>query len=77
MTPGAADDGVTDGTRFESSFGTKSIASVAPGKNAVHAFTTRQQTVPAASVAVNATATIDGEPETVSLSAPYDARSCG
>ena len=61
----------------ESSFGTKSFASVAPGKNAVHAFTTRQQVVPAAAVAVNVSATVDGVPTAVSLSAPYDARSCG
>ena len=62
---------------FETSFGTKSFASVEPGKNAVHAFTTRQAGVPAAVASVDATATVDGEPVSVSLEAPYDARSCG
>lgn len=61
---------------FETSFGAKSFASVAPGKNAVHAFTTRQASVPAAVASVDATATIDGQPVTVSLEAPYAARSC-
>ena len=62
---------------FETSFGTKSFASVEPGRNAVHAFTTRQADVPAAVASVDATATVDGEPVSVSLEAPYDARSCG
>ncbi|MFD4422372.1 family 20 glycosylhydrolase [Agromyces sp. NPDC058484] len=61
---------------IESAYGTKSFASVAPGKNAVHAFTTRAASVPAGSVTARATATVDGVPVTVSVDAPYEAASC-
>ncbi|WP_198165963.1 ThuA domain-containing protein [Agromyces laixinhei] len=61
---------------FESAYGTKTFAEVAPGKNAVHAFTTRQVGIPEGTVAVTATATIDGAPVTVTVDAGYDAASC-
>lgn len=62
---------------FETSFGSKSFASVAPGKSVAHAFTTRLTSVPAGVASMDATATIEGEPVTVSHDAPYNVRSCG
>ncbi|WP_169514010.1 DUF1349 domain-containing protein [Agromyces subbeticus] len=59
-----------------SAYGTKSFAEVAPGKNATHVFTTRQVNVPAGTVTVEATATIDGTPVTQSIEAAYDAATC-
>lgn len=61
----------------ESSFGSKSFASVAPGKNVAHAFTTRLTSVPAGVASMDASATIEGGPVTVSHDATYNARSCG
>ncbi|MEF3404787.1 DUF1349 domain-containing protein [Agromyces sp. CCNWLW203] len=61
---------------FASDYGTKSFAAVAPGKNAVHAFTTRQTSIPAGTVDVTAQASIDGQPVSVSLAAAYPANSC-
>lgn len=60
-----------------STFGTKSIAAVAPGKSVAQAFTTRQTSVPAGTVSALATATVDGEVVAVSINAPYTAHSCG
>ncbi|MDQ0574114.1 family 43 glycosylhydrolase [Agromyces albus] len=62
---------------FETAYGSKSFASVAPGKSVAHAFTTRLTSVPAGVVSMDATATIEGQPVTVSHDAPYNARSCG
>jgi len=70
-------DDVPISVSFDSSFGTKSFASVAPAKNAVHAFTTRLANVPAASVTAHVTASVDGTPVSLDVEAPYDARSCG
>ncbi|WP_139415551.1 family 20 glycosylhydrolase [Agromyces laixinhei] len=61
---------------IESAYGTKSFASVAPGKSAVHAFTTRAADVPAGTVTFDATATIDGASVTTSIDAAYDAATC-
>ena len=61
---------------FTSSYGTKSFAEVKPGKNAVHAFTTRAASVPAGTVAVEAKATVNGQPVTVTANAAYNAASC-
>ncbi|MEF3402758.1 NPCBM/NEW2 domain-containing protein [Agromyces sp. CCNWLW203] len=60
---------------MQSAYGEKSFASVAAGKNAVHAFTTRTTELPAGEVTVTATRASDGAVTTVE--APYDARSCG
>ena len=57
-------------------FGSKS-ADLGASKSASYAFTTRQVSVTQAAVEVEASATIDGEPVTVSLEEPYGARSCG
>ncbi|MCE6998702.1 family 43 glycosylhydrolase [Saccharothrix sp. S26] len=57
-------------------YGTKSFHDVEPGKTRSHPFTTRARDVPAGSATVTASATVDGEPRTVELSAPYSARTC-
>src|SRR5690606_5963543 len=60
----------------ESAFGSRSL-SLAPGRQASHAFTTRQTTVEAGTVSVTATATVDGQEVSVPLEADYDAHTCG
>ncbi len=61
---------------FETSYGTKSFASVAPGKNAVHAFTTRLASVPEGVASAEFSATVDGEPVTAEGEAAYAAHTC-
>ncbi|KQZ09532.1 hypothetical protein ASD23_15040 [Agromyces sp. Root1464] len=58
-------------------YGVKSFTAVDPGKNAVHAFSTRLATLPAGEVDVTATAHVDGSPVSSTTVVPYDARSCG
>ena len=58
-----------------SAYGTKTFAEVQPGANAVHTFTTRKTSVPAGTVTVQANATVDGAPVTVSVEAGYAAAS--
>jgi hypothetical protein len=60
---------------FESAYGTKEFASVEPGRNATHAFTTRAASLDAGSVVAQVTST-DGEPVTVSIESAYAAASC-
>ena len=55
----------------------KSFGAIAPGVNGFHAFTTRLASVPAGSISVTATATVDGTPVTVTQTAAYPATSCG
>lgn len=57
-----------------SEYGTKSFTGIEPGKNAFHAFTTRQASIPAGEVTVTVTAVIDGETRTSTFTATYDAR---
>ncbi|MFC8304906.1 family 43 glycosylhydrolase [Specibacter sp. NPDC057265] len=59
-----------------SAYGSKAFASVAPGKNVAHAFTTRARSVPAGTVTVEASASINGSPVTTSVQAGYDAKTC-
>jgi hypothetical protein len=60
-----------------SRFGTKPFASVASGKYAAHAFTTRLATLPAGQVEVTATASgTDGSPVSVSQEVPYAVHVC-
>ncbi|MEF3402191.1 glycosyl hydrolase family 95 catalytic domain-containing protein [Agromyces sp. CCNWLW203] len=59
---------------FASAYGTKSFASVAPGSNAVHAFTTRKTSIPAGVVTVTVS-TLSGTPVTATIEAGYDAAS--
>ncbi|MGQ3254632.1 MAG: family 43 glycosylhydrolase [Microbacterium aurantiacum] len=58
-------------------FGTKTYASIEPGKTASTAFNTRSTSVVAGSATVTATAVVDGETVEVELDASYGARSCG
>ncbi|MFD4421720.1 glycoside hydrolase domain-containing protein [Agromyces sp. NPDC058484] len=60
-----------------STYGEKSFASVSAGKNAVHSFNTRASSVPAGTVTVEAGATLNGTAVTSTLTADYEARSCG
>jgi hypothetical protein len=70
------DDSVPVSVDMVSAYGSRSFASVEPGKNAFHAFTTREASVPAGSVSVEISATVDGDEVTVSVDAGYDATSC-
>ncbi|MEE6282539.1 immunoglobulin-like domain-containing protein [Georgenia sp. MJ170] len=58
-----------------SSWASRSVAGLAEGKNFTHAFTTRAPSVPAGTVTVDVSATIDQE-TTLQVEAPYEARSC-
>ncbi|WP_067872153.1 NPCBM/NEW2 domain-containing protein [Agromyces aureus] len=60
--------------KLQSPYGEKSFASVAAGKNATHSFTTREASVPAGTVTVEATRASDGGVSTQTVA--YDARSC-
>lgn len=57
-------------------YGVKSFAGVRPGGNAFHAFTTRQTTMPAGAVTVDATTVIDGATLSSSTTASYGMRVC-
>ncbi|MCI9857416.1 alkaline phosphatase family protein [Microbacterium proteolyticum] len=59
-----------------SAFGSKSFPSVGAGKNASHAFSTRAASIPAGSVTIAASGTVDGAAVAVTVSAPYAATSC-
>lgn len=69
-------DSVTADVKIVSDYGTKLLLSVAPGKYAVHTFTTRQNQMPAGSVAVTATASAGGVALSNTVTAAYSARSC-
>lgn len=58
-------------------YGTKAFGSLAAGKSASAAFTTRQTAIPAGTVTVDATATVNGKTVTDTVSLPYAAASCG
>lgn len=58
-------------------FGTKSIASVAPGKSVSQTISTRQAQLAAGDVSITATGQVDGKTATATQKAGYDARSCG
>lgn len=61
---------------FETPYGSKSFASVAPGTNAVHAFTTRLAALPVGAASALLSATIDGESVSMESEAGYSARAC-
>ncbi|WP_342002122.1 family 43 glycosylhydrolase [Microbacterium sp. LWH7-1.2] len=67
----AADVVITTG------YGSKSVSGLAPGKSVSASSSTRMATLPADEATVTATATIGGEPVTVSVDAPYTTRTCG
>ncbi|ETK33557.1 ThuA domain-containing protein [Microbispora sp. ATCC PTA-5024] len=58
-------------------FGNKTVADVAPGKQAYQSFNTRTAKIDAGKVTVTGTATIDGKQVTSSYDANYTALSCG
>ncbi|MFJ6677331.1 family 43 glycosylhydrolase [Actinosynnema sp. NPDC091369] len=57
-------------------FGSKSFDGVEPGKTRFHPFTTRQSTLAAGAAEVTATALVDGQEVSTTLSVPYEARTC-
>ncbi|WP_328709857.1 glycosyl hydrolase family 95 catalytic domain-containing protein [Microbispora hainanensis] len=58
-------------------YGSKTVADVAPGKQAYQSFNTRTAQIEAGTVTVKATATIDGKQVTSSYDVAYSAASCG
>jgi len=70
-------DDVAVSVSITSSYGSKSFTNVAPGKNAIHAFTTRRVDLPAGSATAAVTAVTDGKPVSIELPAAYESRSCG
>lgn len=60
----------------ETPYGTKSFHDVKPGKTRSHPFATHERGVPAGSASVTASAVVGGEPRSVELEAPYEARTC-
>jgi beta-xylosidase len=68
-------DDVPVTARIASDFGEKTLA-VASEKTAAHAFATRAASVPSGEVATTLSADIDGQPVSVTVDTPYEARSC-
>ncbi len=68
------DESVAVRLALESPYGSRTFASVAPGRGASHAFSARVVDLPAGEVA--AVVTVDGE-QPVRITAPYGAASCG
>jgi hypothetical protein len=58
-------------------YGSRTVSGVAPGKSAYQAFNTRVGTLPAGTVTVSATGTVDDQPVTEQIEAPFGALSCG
>ena len=54
-------------------YGSRTVPDVAPGRSAYQSFNTRRATVPAGTVTVTATGTVDGAPLTMQVEAPYGA----
>lgn len=69
--------GVPVDVAFTSTYGVKSFADVATGKNAFHAYSTRQVNLPSGSVTISATGELLGADATTTVSVPYAALSCG
>lgn len=74
LTVRVANDGdAAVAVEMSTAFGSKTLASLAPGKGSSAAFTTRQVTIPADAVELSATIGAD----TLEWSEPYAAHSCG
>ncbi|WP_432872034.1 ThuA domain-containing protein [Microbispora rosea] len=71
------DSDVAATVELNTPFGSKTVADVAPGKQAYQSFNTRAGHIDAGTVTVKATATIDGKQVTSSYDAGYTAASCG
>lgn len=70
-------DDVPVGVRLESTYGTKTVASLGAGKTSSHAFTTRAAVLPQGEAVVTATGTVDGEDVTTVVNVPYAQTACG
>ncbi|HEX5858598.1 MAG TPA: family 43 glycosylhydrolase [Microbacterium sp.] len=70
-------EGVPVSLNVSSAYGQKSVASLAAGKSAAYAFSTRQASVPTGTVSVQASATVEGAPVAVTIDGEYAARACG
>ncbi|WP_169513979.1 glycoside hydrolase domain-containing protein [Agromyces subbeticus] len=70
------DEAVPMSITFTSTFGSKSFATVAAGKNATHVFTTRSASIPEGTVTIDAVATIDGSETSSTSTATFAAKSC-
>lgn len=68
------DDDAALTVRLDTAFGTRTVADVAPGKNAYQSFAARATGVEAGEVTVVAT---DAEGRSTTVTEQYDARSCG
>ncbi|WP_211591460.1 OmpL47-type beta-barrel domain-containing protein [Microbispora sp. H10836] len=74
----AVNDGDVPATiELNTPFGTKTVADVAPGKQAYQSFNTRAKQIDAGKVTVTGTSFIDGKKVTSSYEADYNAISCG
>ncbi|MGX5695671.1 family 43 glycosylhydrolase [Agromyces soli] len=62
--------------KFDSAYGSKTIAAVAPGANASHAFSTRAASVPAGTVTATVQGVVDGRTITKTVDAGYGAGAC-
>uniref|UniRef100_UPI003F491C34 family 43 glycosylhydrolase n=1 Tax=Paenarthrobacter nicotinovorans TaxID=29320 RepID=UPI003F491C34 len=69
-------DDVPVSVNMTTAYGAKSFSSIAPGKNASQAFTTRAVSIPTGTATVEASATVDGKLVTASFPANYQAMSC-
>ncbi|MFI6761274.1 Ig-like domain-containing protein [Micromonospora sp. NPDC050417] len=58
-------------------YGSRTVSDVAPGKSAYQAFHTRSGSVQAATATVRATGTVNGQPVSAEIAAPFGAVSCG
>lgn len=65
------------GLALTSSYGSKDFAPIAAGKSTSVSFTTRAASLPAGAASVKATGTVNGAATSITVEAPYAAKSCG
>ncbi len=70
-------DDVPLAVQVQTTYGSKTVAAVQPGKTSSHAFSTRLANIAAGTVSVTATATVDGDHVTSVTDASYPAQVCG
>ncbi|MFD0745836.1 5'-nucleotidase C-terminal domain-containing protein [Phytohabitans flavus] len=58
-------------------YGSRAASEVAPGKSAYQAFNSRTSTVPAGTATVTVTGTVNGQPVSAQIQAPFSTISCG
>ncbi|WDZ82747.1 Ig-like domain-containing protein [Micromonospora cathayae] len=58
-------------------YGSRTVANVAPGRSAFQAFNSRLTSVPAGTATVKVTGTVDGQPVSTVIPAPFGALTCG